>query len=301
MTSNNKGIIFNIQKFSINDGPGIRTVVFFKGCPLRCKWCSNPESQLTKTQIFWNKSKCLHCMHCVGTCPAHAILEIDKTININSNVCQGCLKCVGECPARVLEAEGEEKTIDEIADIVMQDLPFYEESGGGVTLSGGEFLMQHEFAIELLKTLKSKGIHTCCETTGYASPKIFESVLEYLDYMLFDVKHYDSDKHEKFTNARNELIFNNLKRAIELNKQILPRIPVIPGFNSDMSDAKGLADYLIKAGAKECQLLPFHQFGEGKYEKLGKSYEYKNLQALHAEELEDYRQVFISNGINAFF
>lgn len=189
------GVIFNIQKFSINDGPGIRTVVFFKGCPLHCKWCANPESQLAKIQILWDKKKCLHCHHCLEICPSKAISLKDDNIFIDTNKCTLCKQCINTCPQKALTSEGEIKTVQQVLDIVLQDEVFYEESDGGITLSGGEFLMQTQFAEELLIATKEKNLHTCCETTGFCTPEKFQHIIQYIDYILFDLKHWNSQKH----------------------------------------------------------------------------------------------------------
>ena len=181
------GVIFNIQKFSINDGPGIRTVVFFKGCPLHCKWCANPESQLAKIQILWDKKKCLHCHHCLEICPSKAISLKDDNIFIDTNKCTLCKQCINTCPQKALTSEGEIKTVQQVLDIVLQDEVFYEESDGGITLSGGEFLMQTQFAEELLIAAKEKNLHTCCETTGFCTPEKLQHIIQYIDYILFDL------------------------------------------------------------------------------------------------------------------
>ena len=295
------GVIFNIQKFSLNDGPGIRTVVFLKGCPLRCRWCANPESQLAKVQIMNDSQKCLHCGHCRDICPAGAIRFSETSVSADPFLCTGCGACISECPAKALKNEGEMKTVEEIVKVVMQDMPFYEESGGGVTLSGGEMLAQPAFAKELIRACKAEGISTCCETTGFAEPSVFMDVIEDIDYILFDVKHWSIDKHKEGTGVSNEKILINLKMAIDAGKDVLPRIPVIPAFNDSPEDAKGIAEALKKAGASKCQLLPFHQFGENKYEQLGMEYAYKNTAAYHREDLEDYLNVYKENGIDAFF
>ncbi len=295
------GIVFNIQKFSVNDGPGIRTVVFLKGCPLRCKWCANPESQLVRAEIMWDEKKCVSCHHCIEICPRQAVSVREGRITVDSSKCDGCGKCFHECPGKALKNEGELKTVREVMDVVMQDLPFYEESGGGITLSGGEMLAQPEFAGNLLKAAKENGLNTCAETTGFASGEVFAEVIENLDTILFDVKHWDSEKHKEGTAVPNELILSNLKYAIEQKKDVVPRIPVIPGFNDSMDDAANLARVIKEAGGSKCQLLPFHQFGENKYEQLGREYAYKDVTAYHREDLEDYRQAFIANGIEAFF
>ncbi|PJI08158.1 MULTISPECIES: glycyl-radical enzyme activating protein [Clostridium] len=295
------GIIFNIQKFSLNDGPGIRTVIFFKGCPLKCKWCANPESQSSKIQILYDKEKCLGCKKCISICPSNAIFNKNDEIFIHDNLCSGCQKCVLNCPGHALKSEGESKTITEILDICLQDKVFYEESGGGITLSGGEALMQPDFSIAILKALKSFNIHTAIETTGFASPEIFDKVTEYIDLLLFDMKHWNEKKHIEGTQVSNKLILENMKRAIASGKKVLPRLPVIPGFNNTLEDAMGFAERLHEVGSNKIQLLPFHQFGEKKYDMLGKGYSFSNIPALHEEDLTKFRQVFIDNGIDAFF
>lgn len=253
-----KGMIFNIQKFSLHDGNGIRTVVFFKGCPLRCKWCSNPESQNAETETMYESE------------------------NVNKKI-------------------GELKTVDEVVEICLQDLDFYLESGGGVTLSGGEPLMQSEFCISLLKSLKQKNIHTAMETTGFATEKIFTSVLPFVDLILFDMKHWDERKHIEATGVSNKLILCNMTTAIQSGKDVLPRLPVIPDYNNSITDAENFSKQLHKVGASKIQLLPFHQFGEKKYEMLRRTYEYSDKNALHEEDLETFKQTFFDNGIKAFF
>jgi len=256
------GTIFNIQKFSLNDGPGIRTVVFFKGCPLRCTWCANPESQSADLQIPWDEKK---------------------------------------APPHFLKLKGERKSVEEIVRIVMQDEPFYQKSGGGITLSGGEALLQPDFAIALLQACKEKGLHTAMETTGFASPAVFQQVIGYLDLLLFDIKHWDEGAHKKYTGVSNLPILANMKYAIQQGKEVLPRLPVIPGVNADLEDAKGFVRRLQEADANKVQLLPFHQFGENKYRMLGRNYAFENVKALYPEDLEEYRQVFLAAGIEAFF
>lgn len=295
------GTIFNIQKFSLHDGPGIRTVVFFKGCPLNCKWCANPESQDTRLQILWDKEKCTGCKACTAICPANTISHNEGAVHIDTGLCCRCLSCISHCPHQALKAEGETKTVKEILDICLQDEAFYEESGGGVTLSGGEALMQPDFAVSLLQALKERHIHTAIETTGYADPKIFRHVTALADLLLFDIKHWEEGRHKEGTGVSNHMILDNMKNAIDSGKNVLPRLPVIPGYNNSPADAEGFVKRLHEVGAKEVQLLPFHQFGEKKYDMLVKPYAYTDVPALHEEELEDFRQIFIGHGIHAFF
>lgn len=249
--------IFNIQKFSIHDGPGIRTVVFFKGCPLRCYWCANPESQQAYPEKMLDK----------GSSTGFKIV-------------------------------GNNMTIDEIMKEILSDLPFYEESGGGVTLSGGEVLYQATAAIELLRQLKKRNIHTASETTGYAKQAIFSEFIQYLDFLYFDVKHYDEMKHLAGTGVSNQLILENLRIALAAETKMLVRIPIIPGFNNRIEDARGFSHLFKQMGVQKVELLPFHQFGEKKYEELNRDYQLKNIPQLHTEDLDDFKAVIQDAGIS---
>lgn len=296
-----KGIVFNIQKFSIHDGPGIRTTVFLKGCPLRCAWCSNPESQSSKIQLLYDQNKCICCMSCVNTCPKHALTMEDNRIHIAYTSCNGCLQCEQSCFQNALYHEGDYKEVAEIVDICLQDKAFYEESGGGVTISGGEGMSQPQFLQELINALKIHDIAVAIETTGYIPTATFQTLASQLDLLLFDVKHYDTNKHYAGTGVHNEQIIHNLTWAIANGINVLPRIPVIPDFNASLKDAQGLAQLLLTAGAKRVQLLPFHQFGEKKYELLHREYALKDKKALYPEDLQDYQQIFIDKGLDCFF
>ena len=251
-----KACIFNIQKFSLHDGPGIRTVVFFKGCLLRCTWCSNPESQKLEPEQMWDSTE-------------------KKHITV-----------------------GEYKLIDEIMSEVMKDIDFYEESGGGVTLSGGEVLVQAKFATELLKTLRERGIHTACETTGFAKPAIFNEFAKHVDLLFFDIKHYDSEKHIVGTGVSNEVILENLAYVAKNHPDVMVRIPIIPNYNDTLKDAKSFAILFKKLGIHQVELLPFHQFGEKKYEYLGKNYELLDLPQLHSEDLIEHQKIIEKHDIN---
>jgi len=244
-----KASIFNIQKFSLHDGPGIRTVVFFKGCPLRCKWCANPESFQMQPEPMWDPIK-------------------KQEVIV-----------------------GEYKEIGEIIKEVLRDIDFYEESGGGVTLSGGEALAQSDVAIELLKALKSHGIHTTCETAGYAALSVFKEFIKYIDLLLFDIKHYDSENHLVGTGVSNEIILKNLAFAAREHPNLLVRIPIIPRYNDTLKDAVNFAMLLADLGIKRVELLPFHQLGEAKYQYLGIEYELPDLPQLHSEDLVEYQKV----------
>ncbi|MEG1843153.1 MAG: glycyl-radical enzyme activating protein [Clostridia bacterium] len=247
----NCGMVFNVQKFSIHDGPGIRTTVFLKGCPLRCAWCANPESQSSALET-----------------------GLDGSVY------------------------GASRTVSDVMDEVRQDLPFYLESGGGVTLSGGEPLMQGDFACALLRALKAEGIHTAVETTGEAEPAAFARALAFIDLFLFDVKHYDGEKHRLGTGLDNRRILDNLRTVLASGKDLLVRIPVIPGFNDRCADAEGFCALFAQLGVQQVELLPFHQFGEKKYALLGRNYALQGCPALRDQDLEAYREVFSRNGLH---
>ena len=296
-----QGTIFNIQKFSIHDGPGIRTTVFLKGCPLRCAWCANPESQSFKTQILYDHDKCVGCRKCLSACQNQALsMDEQGWIRISEDKCAGCRSCVNACQTHALSFEGEQKNVNEIVEICLQDLDFYEESQGGVTISGGEGMAQPAFAAALLDTLHEHGIHTAIETTGFTSPENFQFLAGKLDLLLFDLKHWNCQKHEEGTGVSNELILNNLKWAVQNGLNVLVRIPVIPGFNDSLEDAREFAKLFLNIGVSKVQLLPFHQMGENKYRWMNKAYNYKDVKPLHPEDLKDYLSVFLSCEINCF-
>lgn len=249
-----KALIFNIQKFSLNDGPGIRTVVFFKGCPLRCRWCSNPESQRKDSDT--------------------SLLDT--------------------------RFDAREMTVDDVYDICMKDLDFYLESGGGVTASGGEVTMQAEFAANLFGKLHAAGVNTAIESSAFCGKEKIRTLVSCTDYMFFDIKHWDDEKHKAGTGVSNERIVGNIREAVSSGGNVLLRIPVIPGYNNDESDAAEFSALIRHVGLSRVQLLPFHQFGESKYGKLGMEYVFKDMPALHDEDLQGLIKVFAENGIEAY-
>ncbi len=289
--------VFNIQKFSIHDGPGIRSTVFFKGCPLTCFWCSNPESIRPSIQILWNKAKCVLCHHCVNACPASAIEAIPGGIIINHGRCTGCGQCVRVCRTAALTESGKEYSIEEIVSVCLADKDFYAESGGGVTLSGGEVLMQGDFAAELIDRLHSHDIHVTLETNGFASNDVFVKVAAKADMLLLDLKHYDEAKHIAGTGVSNKLIITNIQSALTMNKAMLNRIPVVPGFNDSLDDAKGFAHLMTSLGVDKVELLPFHQLGQNKYDMLGLAYRLDGIRQMHKEDLREYRDTMLAEGL----
>lgn len=288
-----KGMIFNIQKFSIHDGPGIRTTIFFKGCNLKCKWCANPESQCISSQITLNPQKCIGCKRCISACPtnARAFNAISAFPVTDADKCIFCLKCQEICPTEAIETEGTERTVDEIVSEALKDKAFYDISGGGVTLSGGEVLLQKDFAVQLCKKFHEKNISVAVETAACIAPEIFSDFTQYVDFVFVDLKHYSSPKHMEGTGMGNEQIIENIRWLSRTEIPFIIRIPVIPGFNDSANDAHGFGKLLKSLNVHQVQLLPFHQMGEPKYAKLNKTYAFQGQPGLHPEDLEPYKKI----------
>jgi len=292
------GYIFNIQKFCLHDGPGIRTTVFFKGCNLRCKWCANPESQSMERQLTLDRSKCLGCGKCVPVCPASVRTMQNGFPSVDEAACSGCGLCMDICPAGAVGREGRTATVAEILAEAVKDKPFYDHSGGGVTLSGGEVLMQQEFATELARALHGQGISVAIETAAAVEPARFRSFLREIDFAYIDLKHHDNARHLDGTGVGNAQVLENIRIARESGVAFRLRIPVIPGYNDSPEDAEAFACLLLSLEIAEVQLLPFHQMGERKYGLLGRDYAYAGTAQLHGEDLQEYRQIFERHGIH---
>lgn len=266
------GTIFNIQKFSINDGPGIRTTVFMKGCPLNCLWCHNPESKSRKPEIFFDARKCVGCRSC-EVCPYGCHVFTDTEHIFNREKCTACGKCAAECYTDALELVGTEKSVEEVIAEVMKDEAFYENSGGGMTLSGGEPMYQFDFTYELLKRAKENGLHTCIETCGFAKWEQYEKIADLVDIFLFDYKATTPEKHKEFTGVSNELILENLKKLDEKGCKTVLRCPIIPGLNDTEEHFSGIAETANSLkNVLEINIEPYHPLGKGKSELLGKEY-----------------------------
>ncbi len=281
------GTVFNIQRYSIHDGPGIRTTVFLKGCPLSCWWCQNPESQLNgQEMIFWG-DRCIGCGACSTICPSGAI-QIKNGIPVTEKgKCILCGKCIEKCPALAREMIGEKLTTEEVVKEIEKDLIFYEESGGGVTFSGGEPLGQSEFLVELLNGCREKKIHTAVDTSGYISWEILNKISLKVDLFLYDLKLMDNERHKKYTGVSNEIILENLKKLSSVHNNIFIRFPVIPGINDDYQNIRKIGEFLSSLEITQVNLLSYHYIGKDKYRRLGSTYKLSTTQPPSKEKLSE--------------
>jgi pyruvate formate lyase activating enzyme len=297
--SHEKGVVFNIQRFSLHDGPGIRSTVFLKGCPLRCLWCSNPESQDVAPNLMVRDILCKGCGACAEVCPRGAI-EMRETGGraIDRGLCDGCLLCVDACIYGSLRACGATMAFGDVVREVLRDEAFYRNSNGGVTLSGGEPLLQADFAARLLKEFKEKGLHTAVDTSGYVPASRFDMILPYIDVVLFDIKHLDPDPHLRATGVDNGLILGNLER-ISGKVAIWLRLPLIPGFNDGEEHIRRVAALGKKIGAEKISLLPYHEGGKSKCEQMGRAYPLSSGLLLSDERVRDLKALVERCGLAA--
>lgn len=289
------GTVFNIQRFCLHDGPGIRTLVFLKGCPLRCKWCSNPESQSAQCELMHFKNLCIKCGKCVSLCPQKAIAFLKKSPVIDRTRCNACGICVQGCNSQALRMSGEFFTTDQLFELILRDKTYFDLSGGGVTFSGGEPLLQPAFLKSILRKLKLHGIQTAVETSGYCSKDPLTDIAQYTDIFLFDIKHISDAAHKKGTHISNAQIIDNLRLLSKMHDSIVVRIPIIPGFNMDKPTLDGMVQLISECDIRNVQLLPYHNYGLSKYKGIGRKYELGRLEGPKESDLEELKAYLTKN------
>jgi pyruvate formate lyase activating enzyme len=284
-----EGYIFNVQRFTVHDGPGIRTEVFFKGCPLRCKWCSNPESIDVHPQVGVYASRCIgvdKCAYCLPVCPVAdaGVFVLNETRGVaalNRDLCTDCLACADPCPANALMVWGRKVSLDDLMRVILADVEFYEKSGGGVTLSGGDPLVQWRFARAVLEECKRCGIHTCLETELHVRPAILDAVYPFVDLVITDIKHMDPAKHRELTGVGNARILQNIRKTVDWGMPLVVRVPVVPDHNNGVENIAATAEFVARELGNrvlKVQLLPYRQLGVEKYESLGIPYPMRDFQ-----------------------
>lgn len=283
------GLVANIQRFSLHDGPGIRTTVFMKGCPLCCEWCCNPEAIKRNPEIMTFQAKCIKCENCAGVCPRGAISVVGGSTAIDWKECDQCLKCAEVCPSGAIETIGEYTSCEGLMKEIVSDLPFYESSGGGVTFSGGEPLVQWEFVLRALKQCKAKNIHTCVDTTGHVPWEVIEKTIPYVDLYLYDLKHFEAESQKERTGVDNRMILANLSNLAR-SARIWLRVPLIPGFNDSEYHLKKVGQLAVTLRVEKVCLLPYHCWGESKYERLGRTYYLSGVSPPTEEDMEKHKE-----------
>lgn len=307
--SETKGMIANIERYAINDGNGVRTTVFFKGCYLRCRWCSNPETQEFHPEMSFFSDKCIACLNCLRSCPYGAIRE---DLSADRAVCSGCWKkddaftCTKKCYPQCRKVTGNMLSVKEVYDTVKRDASFYEASGGGVTVSGGEPFAQPDFLYALLRTLTERWINTAVETCGFADPEDYRAVVPYLNTIFMDIKHMNPEKHRAWTGQSNEKILDNVCLTDELagiyGSELFFRIPIIPGFNDTVEEVGAVAEFVSKKlhHVKGMELLPYHRLGRGKYYSLEKPYDLEDTVTPPDEQMQELNAVLAKYGIPVY-
>jgi pyruvate formate lyase activating enzyme len=272
------GSVFNIQRFSVHDGPGIRTTVFLKGCPFHCPWCHNPESISTEREIALRADRCIRCGDCMTVCKNNAVYHENGSYAIHRELCKKCGACVEVCVSNARAVIGNEMTTDEVMKEIRKDGTFYRQSGGGVTFSGGEPLLQHAFLLTLLQACQQEGIHTTVDTTGCTSAPVLKSIVEYVDLFLYDLKIVNDEKHRILTGVSNQLLLGNLQLLAEMNKKVIVRMPLLPGLNDDEENVRSLGDFVCSlTSISEINILPYHRSGVEKYQRIGSEYQMESL------------------------
>jgi len=299
----NNGIVYDIQRYCLHDGPGIRTVVFLKGCPLSCLWCANPESQKPAPELMLTSLPCIDCHACLELCPNSAISIVPSNHStlwpvIDWSACDACLKCVDVCPTGSLKRVGREMSVQEVLEAIKLDQPFYARSDGGVTLSGGEPTMQPAFTHAILQHCKNLGIHTALETNGYCEWDTLSRLMPFCNIVFFDLKHLQPRAHHRYTGKSNKRIITNLELLIASHENVIIRLPLVPGHNDDDEHLQQFASYLhsLRSGLT-VEVIPYHQLGCSKYERLGRRYSLKDVMPFDPVDLTNRRRLLKSHGV----
>jgi pyruvate formate lyase activating enzyme len=295
-----KGIIFDVKRYAIHDGPGIRTTVFLKGCPLQCRWCQNPEGIEPGPEIFMRQKRCAEdCDACVSACPKGAVSKNGNSIDIDREKCDFCRKCEDACVYDALEIVGREVTVAQVLEEIERDRVFFDESGGGITFSGGEPLMQLEFLEALLTQIKKKEIHVTLDTSGYVSFQDLKKVSDQVDLFLYDLKFMDDEKHKKYTGVSNRSILENLQKLTEMGKAVAVRIPLISGINDDDQNIEALTVFLRDLkNVQHISLLPYHSGGRGKYRNLRKQDSLRTFQPPSVKRMGEIEKILTGSGFS---
>jgi len=284
-----KGTIFDIQKFALHDGPGIRTVVFLKGCPLHCAWCCNPESIRLDPQLGFDQDKCIQCFRCIKSCPENALSQVNHHLKINFNSCTACGNCIPECPEDALKIYGYEMESEDIIHEVLKDKHYYDNSSGGLTLSGGDPLLQFDFALEILKLAKQNELNTCLETEGFGPQEKFEKIIPFVNHFLYDYKITDEEHHKKYTGVSNQTIISNLDFLCKNHHDIILRCIIIPGINDHEEHFQALVDFEKKySSIQSIEILPYHDYGRKKYQMIGRQYPLAGLKTVSKEQAKQW-------------
>ena len=300
-TSQRVGLLFDIQRYSIHDGPGIRTIVFLKGCPMRCIWCQNPESQRVQREVMFYNEKCTGCGQCVQVCPQGAIKIFEGRSRTDREICTGHGKCVEVCPNEARSLVGKYVSVDEAFKEVMKDKAFYKRSGGGITISGGEPTSQPDFVTDLLAKCQEAGIHTVIETCGYVTWEILGNVMRHADMVLYDIKLIDPMEHLKCTGVPNNQILENAQKLAKAyaGRPMVVRVPIIPGYTDSIKNIESIAKFISTelGGTVRFELLNYNPLGETKYERIGRPYGASDLRPVSDESMTKLKEVFASFGV----